>query len=306
MNKYLQSCAITIASIASISGTAAIAAGESGEYVNEIAPNVYSYSPGNGYHSMFVVTEEGVAVFETVNSQHSTSMLEVIQDITDQPVVYGFQTHNHWDHASGGAVLQSDGAETVMHRQAAEWLEANPGRDTSPPDIVWSGGRHDIELGGVTIEHHYLGLNHGLGMTVFVVPELEVAYIGDLVTPNRVMFNIVPDFNIGEWERSLGEILELNFETAVCSHSELPAGEVENGCTKEHVAEERAYIQDLRGAIFAEFEKGTPASEIPTSIELPQYAHWAHYDDWLAMNAQRVLLDLWMGPYPWVPEEPAE
>lgn len=73
-----------------------------------------------------------------------------------------------------------------------------PGQDTSPPDIVWDGNRHDIEIGGLTIEHHYLGLNHGLGMTVFVIPERRVAYIGDLVTPNRVGFNIMPDFNIGE------------------------------------------------------------------------------------------------------------
>lgn len=305
MNQRLKNCTLAFAGIASLAATSALAEG-GGAYVHEMMPNVYSFSPGNGYHSMFLVTDEGVAVFETVNSQHSAAMLEAVASVTDQPVLYALQTHNHWDHASGGAVLQSVGAQTVMHSQAAEWLEANPGRDTSPPDIVWSGDRHDIELGDLTIQHHYLGLNHGLGMTVFVIPELRVGYIGDLVTPNRVMFNIVPDFNIGEWERTLGEIQELDFDVAVCSHTELPAEEIPSGCTMEHVAEEQAYIQDLRMAIFAEFEKGTPASEIPTSIELPQYAHWAHYDDWLHLNAQRVLLDLWMGPYPWVPASSAE
>jgi glyoxylase-like metal-dependent hydrolase (beta-lactamase superfamily II) len=305
MKNHLNISALAIAGLTTLA-TSAVLAEESGAYVHEMMPNVYSFSRGNGYHSMFVVTDDGVAVFETVNSQHSTAMLEAIASVTDQPVKYAFQTHNHWDHASGGAVMQAIGAETVMHSQAAAWLEANPGRDTSPPDIIWSGDRHDIELGGLTIEHHYLGLNHGLGMTVFVIPELEVGYIGDLVTPNRVMFSIVPDFNIGEWERTLGEIQELNFEVAVCYHNELSASEVPSGCTMEHVAEEQAFIQDLRGAIFAEFEKGTPASQIPASIELPQYAHWAHYDDWLALNAQRVLLDLWMGPYPWVPAEAAQ
>ena len=83
---------------------------------------------------------------------------------------------------------------------------------------------------------------------------------------------------------------------------ELPADQVPSGCTKVHVEEERQFIIDLRNAIFAEFQKGTPAFEVPGAVKLPQYEHWAHYDDWLEINALRVMLDLWMGPYPWVPE----
>jgi glyoxylase-like metal-dependent hydrolase (beta-lactamase superfamily II) len=271
-------------------------------YTNEIAPGIYSFGGGNGYHSMFMVTDDGVVAFETVNSAHSEKLIEAIRGVTDQPIKFALQSHNHWDHTGGGAVFQNAGAQTVMHADAAEWLSANPGQDTSPPDVVWDGARYDIEIGGTTVEHHYLGLNHGLGMTVFVVPEKRVAYIADLVTPNRVAFNIMPDFNIGEWERTLGEILELEFDVAVCSHTELPAAEVPNGCTKTHVEEERQYIQDVRNAIFAEFQKGTPADQIPGAIELPQYAEWGHYDEWLEMNAWRIMLDLWMGPYPWVPE----
>lgn len=271
-------------------------------YTNEIAPGVYSFGGGNGYHSMFLVTDDGVAVFETVNSAHGEKMIEAIRGVTEQPIKYAMHSHNHWDHASGGGVFQAAGAETVMHSMAAEYIAANPGQDTSPPDIVWDGNRHDIKLGGMTIQHHYLGLNHGLGMTVFVIPEQRVAYIGDLVTPNRVGFNIMPDFNIGEWERSLGEILELDFDVAVCSHTALSAEEAPNGCTKAHVEEERQFIGDLRGAIFAGFQNGTPADQIPGAVELPQYAEWEGYDEWLEMNAWRVMLDIWMGPYPWVPE----
>jgi len=224
-------------------------------------------------------------------------MLKTIRSMTDKPVKYALQTHNHWDHISGGALLQAVGAKVVMHSLAADWLAANPGRDTTPPDMVWEGARSDIKLGDITIQMHHLGLSHGVGMTVYVIPELRVAYIGDLVTPNRVMFSIVPDFNIPEWERSLEEIMELDFDVAVCSHNDLPADEAIKGCTMEHVKEERAYISDLRNAIFAEFKKGTPPGKIPSVLELPQYAHWNHYEDWLSLNAQRMLLDMWMGPY---------
>lgn len=299
MIKTVQS-ALAAAALAVGLATPTLAADDTA-MTREIAPGVYSYTSGGHYHSMFVVTDEGVAAFETVNSKHASGMLDAIRTVTDQQVTYALHTHNHWDHASGGGVMQEAGAETVMHRFAAEWLAANPGRDTATPDIVWEGARRDIALGDITIEAHYLGLNHGLGMTVFVIPERRVAYIADLVTPNRVMFSIVPDFNIKEWERSLGDILDLDFDVAVCSHNHLPADEAMNGCTKTHVSEERAFIRDLRNAIFAEFEKGTPPSDIPMMVALPQYAHWDRYDDWLSLNAQRVLLDIWMGPYPWVP-----
>ncbi len=290
------------ASMLALGLTGPLQAEEPLSYTNEIAPGVYSFGGGNGYHSMFLVTDDGVAVFETVSSAHGEKLIAAIGEVTDQPIKYALHSHNHWDHSSGGKVFQDAGAETVMHAQAAAWLAANPGMDTSPPDIVWDGNQDDITLGGVTIEQHYLGLNHGLGMIVYVIPEKRVGYIADLVTPNRVMFSIVPDFNIGEWERTLGEILELDFDVAVCSHNELPADQVPNGCTKTHVEEEKQFIVDVRNAIFAEFQKGTPAFEIPGVINLPQYAHWAHYDDWLEINALRVMLDLWMGPYPWTPE----
>ena len=156
-------------------------------------------------------------------------------------------------------------------------------------------------MGDFTVQLRYMGLNHGLGMTVFTIPERRAAFIADLVNPNRVMFTVVPDFNIGEWERTLTELLDLEFDVAVCTHNELPADEAMKGCTRAHVDEERQFIRDLRSAILAEFQKGTSFLEVPKAVRLPQYSHWAHYDDWLEMNTLRLMTDLWMGPFPWHP-----
>lgn len=291
--------AITISCL--VSTAVAFAAGES-DKMREIGDGVYSFTIGQGNYSMFVVGEDSVAVFETFHSGHSQELLEAVRSVTDKPVKHAFISHNHWDHASGGQVFSDAGAQTVMHQLAAEWLGANPGRDTASPDITWSGNRKDIDMGDFTVRLHYLGLNHGLGMTIFTIPERCAAYIADLVTPNRVMFAVVPDFNIGEWERSLGKILDLDFNVAVCSHNELPGDQALNGCTRTHVEEERQYIRDLRNAILAEFEKGTGFTDIPKAVRLPQYAHWVGYEEWLEMNTLRLMTDLWMGPFPWVPD----
>jgi len=284
-----------------VSATVAFAAGEDGG-AREIGDGVYSFTIGEGNHSMFVVGEGSVAVFETFHSGHSQKLLEAVRSVTDKPVKYAFISHNHWDHASGGQVFTNAGAQTVMHQRAADWLKANPGRDTALPDMTWSGDRKDIDMGDFTVNMRYLGLNHGMGLTIFTIPERRAAYIADLVTPNRVMFAVVPDFNIGEWERSLGEILDMDFDIAVCSHNELPRDAAMNGCTRAHVEEERQFIRDLRNAILAELQKGTGFMEIPKAVRLPQYAHWVGYEEWLEMNTLRLMTDLWMGPFPWVPD----
>ena len=125
MIKSFQIEATAAALLIGLTGLAQAAGDDAATF--EIAPGVYSYTSGNHYHSMFVVTDDGVAAFETVNSKHSIAMLEAIRAVTDQPVKFALQTHNHWDHASGGGVMQEAGAKTVMHKLAAEWLEANPG-----------------------------------------------------------------------------------------------------------------------------------------------------------------------------------
>jgi len=112
-------------------------------------------------------------------------------------------------------------------------------------------------MGDFTVRAHFLGLNHGMGLTIFTIPERQADYIADLVTPNRVMFSVVPDFNIRDWERSLGENLKMDFDSAVCSHNERPLEQAMAGCTRTHVEEERQFICDLRNAILVEFEKGT-------------------------------------------------
>ncbi|HEY5649778.1 MAG TPA: MBL fold metallo-hydrolase [Nitrospiria bacterium] len=266
------------------------------------ADGVYRYGPGNGYYSMFVVTPDGVIAVEPVNTEHSTGFLKAIRSVTDKPIRYLLHSHNHWDHSAGGQVFRDEGATIIAHVEAYDWMKANPHPDMALPDESWEGVRKDIVLGGKTIELYYMGMNHGLGMTVFRLPEEKIAFIADLVTPNRVLFTIVPDFNIKEFTRTLKELEKLDFEKAIYSHSHAkePFG------TKAEVTQTREFIEDLQAAIMAEFKKGTPFTAVPTAVKLPKYKDWAMYDEWLPLNVWRVMLDMHMGPFPWRPDHAYE
>ncbi len=267
----------------------------------EVADDVYSYGdPAPGYFSLFVVTDDGVIAIEPVNTSHAQGLVAAIKSVTDQPIRYLLHSHNHWDHSGGGQVFRDEGATIIAHVEADEWMRANPRPDLALPDESWGGARKDIVLDDTTVELHYLGMNHGLGMTVFLLPAERIVYVADLVTPQRLLFTIVPDFNIREWERTLGQIETMDFDKAIFSHNNNSTPR--QGGTKQDVTDTLQFIRDLRAAIHAEIENGTNPFMTPDVVRLPKYESWAMYEEWLPMNAWRVLLDDHMGPFPWSPD----
>ena len=270
---------------------------ENNKHVVKAAEGVYKYDPGTGYSSMFVVTTDGVIVIESVDTKHSEGLLKAIKGVTNKPVRYLLHSHNHWDHAKGGKVFRDVGAKILAHAAAYDWMKENPNPDLLLPDDKWEGNRKDIVLGDTKLELHYVGMSHGLGMTVFILPKEKIAYIADIVTPNRVGFTILPDFNVKEWLRALKQVEGMDFNKAIYSHSHAkePVG------TKADVTKTREFILDMQAAIYAEFKKGTPFGNIPNAVKLPKYSKWAMYDQWLSLNVWGVMLAMHMGPFPWQP-----
>ena len=258
-----------------------------GFQTTEVAPGLYSF--GNGFvYNAFMVTDDGVIVMDSIDEDFATASLSAIREVTDEPIRYLVYSHNHYDHISGGDVFKAEGAKILSHEAAADWLAAHPSPAVAMPDETWSGSESTLELGGSLINLRHFGANHGEGMTVFEFPEEKTIFTVDLVVPERVGFAYMPDFFPAEWERTLTEMMELDFEQVMFSHNAAvgPAASV---------TDQLAYLQDLRGAIFAEFEAGTPFAEIPDTVELPQYETWAGYEEWLPMNVWRVMLEIAMG-----------
>ncbi len=85
------------------------------EHTTKVADGVYSYAPGDGYASMFVVTSDGVVAIEPVHTKHAKGLLDAIRSVTDKPVRYLLHSHNHWDHSSGGQVFRDADAKILAH-----------------------------------------------------------------------------------------------------------------------------------------------------------------------------------------------
>jgi len=263
----------------------------------EVADGVYSFSNDGFYMSMFVVTQEGVMVVDPMNNNQAKAMLAAIREVTQAPIRYLFLSHNHYDHIKGAQVFKDEGASVISHIEAYEYMKANPTKDVILPDQTWSGGRKDFTLGGVTMELHYLGLSHGLGMTSFLLQPQKVGYIADNSVPNGLPFVFFPDFNLKGLENTLKTYMSYDVDQIIYSHSNL-----EDPLTpgnKEHMQFWLDYVNDLRVAVQTEIQNG--GNPFALNIELPKYENLPFYKEWLPINALFVAMNEFLGPLGWRP-----
>ncbi len=244
------------------------------------------YFVGDRTFSAFLITAEGVIVFDPINEEHAKATLQAIRKVTKQPVRYLFYSHNHWDHISGGKVFKEVGATVISHRQALEQLK--PNEKVVPPDTTWSGDRSVFTLGGRTLELYYFGENHGAGMTVFRFPHHNTVFTVDLVVPDRVLFAYLPDASPKKWVATLRKIEGLSFDKLYMAH-ERAIGD------RKDLTLVLRYFDDLYNAVEKEMQRGTPPFDIPQKISLPQYRHLKMYDEWLHLNAWRILMEKTIG-----------
>ena len=87
--------------------------------LTEVSDGIYSYGNGSIY-SGIVVSDDGVAIIDPMNTPHAEGMLQAIQDMTDQPIRYVIYSHNHWDHTGGGQVFKDVGATVMSHIDARD------------------------------------------------------------------------------------------------------------------------------------------------------------------------------------------
>ncbi len=254
-----------------------------------ISDRVYTFRWKN-HRNMFVVTEEGVIVTDPLNSAAAEVLAGEIKKVTDLPVRYVVYSHEHWDHVLGGGVFKSAGATFVSHAECLPAFERRPHPELVMPDVTFEGRRLDLELGGITLELHHFGINHGRGMVVMLLPEEGILHIVDLVSPEAVGFRILPDFDPVEMIRTLGRIeAELEFDRIIPGHM----GPV---APASAVSEERRYYQSLMDAVREAWESGVRSpTELVQQIKLPEYEDWFGYQEWLPLNVERMWAHFHMG-----------
>ncbi|NWG76447.1 MAG: MBL fold metallo-hydrolase, partial [Rubrivivax sp.] len=212
----------------------AVKVGQHSYYIEGQAGQASSENQGFMSNAGFVVTREGVVVFDALGTVPlAQKMLGLIRKITPQPVRRVIVSHYHADHFYGLQVFKDQGAEIWAHKHARgltqseaaqlrfeqrkqelfPWVDENT-RFIEPD--VYLDGDTDFALGGVHFVIRHVGPAHSAEDLAMYVKEDGVLYAGDLVFKGRVPF--VGDADSRAWLASLDKLTAMRPRLLVPGH----------------------------------------------------------------------------------------
>ena len=237
--------------------------------------NVYIFRYGI-VQAMFVVTSAGVIATDPIayaRPEASTVYVSEIRKITNQPIRYLIYSHHHFDHIAGGKPFKDAGATIIAHQRAKERLAVLKDPNTPLPDETVTTNR-TIQLGGTTLELHYLGLNHSDSTLVMRLPKERIIFTVDWVPvgslPGRGMIDSYPL----EWEDSLKKLIAMDWERLIPGHPGAPGGRLG---TKQDAQDILAFLQEASAEMQELARQGKCWDAAEKEFQMPKYANWPGY-----------------------------
>jgi cyclase len=158
--------------------------------IQELAEGVYSYeqlrSAGEEKFttvSLFVVSSEGVLVADGQGSVEETQlMIDEIAAITDQPITKVVVNSDHGDHTAGNSAFPAD-VQYYAHPWSIEVAGGSVRDGAEAPTWVRTAepveNRTAFEMGGTSVEIHFLGRAHTGGDLVVYLPGEKIMFMSE-------------------------------------------------------------------------------------------------------------------------------
>ena len=134
---------------------------------------------GEGGNVALYATSDGVILVDDMFDRNHADILAQVKTVTDKPLKYVINTHQHDDHA-GGDFKMLPIAEVIAHRNVyanlkdlkRPYYEDTPGTPIGLPRITFTD-QLDVHLGGKDVQAYYFGRGHTSGDAVIYFPELN-------------------------------------------------------------------------------------------------------------------------------------
>lgn len=238
-------------------------------------------------NSAFVVTGEGVVVFDTLGTPAlGVKLLAAIRSVTSEPIKRIYISHYHADHmygnqaftGTGAEIIASDGAKRYLEGDVAQrrlserrlslspWVDDNT-RIVHPDRYVQ--GEERFKLGEVGIRVVDVGSAHSEGDLVLFVESDGVLFSGDIIFQGRIPF--LGSSSSAEWLGVLNEMEQAEVSIIVPGHgmaAENPREIV--SLTKNYLAYVRASMQQAVSE-WIPFDEAYEATDWGDFIEYPAF-----------------------------------
>jgi glyoxylase-like metal-dependent hydrolase (beta-lactamase superfamily II) len=188
-----------------------------GYAVKSVGGGVYVISD-NGWQSAFLVTEEGVIVFDAPASFGKSIPLAVSQ-VTDKPIKMLVYSHAHKDHIGGSAAFKNiKDLKIVALDTVSDFLKEMKDPDRLLPNVTFKTEK-TLTLGGKTVELTRHDYHSNEGDLFIYVPQAKFLMAVDSVTAGYAPFqgfDITTNFH--QYMKVFDELLAYKFDTFVGGH----------------------------------------------------------------------------------------
>jgi cyclase len=247
--------------------------------IERVKGDLYMIS-GEGGNVAVVVTGDGVLLVDDMFDRNHADILSQLKSLTDKPLKYVINTHQHDDHA-GGDFKMLPIVEVIAHKNARAnlvdikqpYYEDTPGTPIGLPRVTFSD-ELSVNLAGHEIRAKYFGRGHTNGDVIVFFPDLKVIHTGDLFLGRQAPrggaaqtrppgVNIYVDYAQGgsflDWTKTLDGILQLDFDTAIPGHGPVS--------TKADVVQFRADLETMRNRLSGMVKDGKTKADVLRVLE---------------------------------------
>jgi cyclase len=171
---------------------------------------------GNGGNVAVMPTSEGVLLVDDKFAQDAPEIVAKVKTVSDKPIRYVLNTHQHGDHTGGNEAMMAANAQVLITKQARANMAA--GKMPGLPQITFNE-EAQVFLGGKEVDAKYVGRGHTNGDAVIYFPSERVLHTGDLFVSMGAPFcDTSAGGSIKEWDATIRKALELDFDTVIPGH----------------------------------------------------------------------------------------
>jgi glyoxylase-like metal-dependent hydrolase (beta-lactamase superfamily II) len=237
---------------------------------------------GEGGNVALYATNDGVILVDDMFDRNHADILAQVKAVTDKPLKYVINTHQHDDHA-GGDFKMLPIAEVIAHRNVyanlknlkQPYYEDTPGTPIGLPRITFSD-QLDVHLGGKDVQAYYFGRGHTSGDAIIYFPEVRAIHTGDLflvtagggrgAAPARprppgvpIYVDYVQGGSFLEWSKTLEGTLKLDFDTVIPGHGPV--------ATKADLVKFKSDLETMRTRLIGLIKQGTTKAQLARILE---------------------------------------
>ena len=277
----------------------------------KVSPHAYYVQGGTGVatdnygfvsNSAFVVTSEGVIVFDTLGTPAlGAQLLKAIRSVTAAPIKTVYISHYHADHMygtqafseTGAEIVTSDGAKRYLEGEVAEqrlherrislspWVDSNT-RIVEPDRYVQ--GEERFTLGGVNIRVVDVGSAHSEGDLILYVENDGVLFSGDIIFEDRIPF--LGTSSSADWLAVLSEMEQADVRAIVPGHGKSAKN------PRQIVSLTKNYLSFVRDSMKQAVDEWVPFDQAYEEIDWGDFIEYPAFLEANRRNAYGIYLSL--------------